>query len=312
MNEYKGAVAFLDLLGIGQLTRGKITLIQQDFEAFDLPSASVDQVHRFAANILVLFRKALLRARAQHKDVKFAQLSDSAFLWSSKPLDVVNAARAVMWDVTTTGLLCRGGLSFGGIIEPDKVNHGIGAFVLGEAATTAVDVEHSGKGCRLFSDVALPTTLSIDKSTWQTVNWGTKAWYSPFASVENPLDGSLVDEFRWYFYRDPLGEEAQSDCPDEQRLLGVTELLANLRCSPRFRWNTASPDGLRQIGVSIAALAQCTHQFDGTIDFAVPAETFINHPTIHRSPDIVETEILIRKTAIAEYFRRQRKLSRQP
>lgn len=306
MREYDGAVAFLDLLGIGRLTRGAIEVRPEDFAAFATPAPSGALPHRFAAHLLTEFRQALLRARARSAEVQFAQLSDSAFLWSRNPLHLTNAARAVMWEITLRGILCRGGLAFGRIVEPEKVNRSLGAFVLGEAATRAVDIERAGKGCRLFSDVDLPSRLIGNMESWQATGWGEGVWNAPFDKISNPLDGAVVDEFRWYFYPDPILMPFDTERIAKRSLIGVMKIVSLLQYSPRFRWNCSSMEGLQQLGVSVESVSRCTSQFGEAIDCFYPAHLFKEHPPI-RTAEGAERITQNRISAVENYFKWARK-----
>jgi hypothetical protein len=275
MKEYEGAVAFIDILGIGALTGGRVPLTQSDFSAHKHSESSTQSHHGFAAKLLVNFRRALLDIKAAHTQVNFAQLSDSAFMWSTKPLPLTNAARALMWNVTQNGILCSGGLAYGGVIEPDRINRSIGAFVLGEAATKAVHLEGSGKGCRLFSDDELPA---------QVLKQGA-LWTDAFQPIKNPLDSTLVDEFRWYLHKAPLKYGYDQIPSNQQRLLDLMDLVTRLRFSPHFRWNTSTEEGLRHVATSVEALSRSSASIGDGLDYTWSAESIT--PSLHsnRSDD---------------------------
>src|SRR5688572_16342048 len=136
MRQYKGAVCFLDLLGVGALTQKRIKLRDSDYEAHSSTGKlGIRSEQGFCANLLIKFRKVLLDVASVDRDVQVAQLSDSAFIWSRKPLELLGAVAQCMRAAVKQGLLCRGGIAFGDIIEPDSVNSRIGAFIAGEAAT---------------------------------------------------------------------------------------------------------------------------------------------------------------------------------
>ena len=122
-------------------------------------------------------RRCLRDARYEFKTVNMAQLSDCAFIWSTDVRSLVNASRSLMWSCTRRGLLCRGGIAFGEIVEPDKEDRTIGRFVVGEAVTKAAGLERVGKGCRIFSDVDLPSNLHE-----------CLCQHAPFVALKNPLD----------------------------------------------------------------------------------------------------------------------------
>ena len=85
MRQYQGAVFFVDILGIGALTRGRVTLLPEDYEAHGIKSSKNRNEHYFSAKLLIKFRKVLNNLK-KNKDIKVAQLSDCAFIWSEKPI----------------------------------------------------------------------------------------------------------------------------------------------------------------------------------------------------------------------------------
>lgn len=187
MKQYDGAVLFIDMLGIGALTRGKIPLAEAEFAPWGVVAAKAGRHHILGAKLLMQFRRSLLRTKKAWDAVKVVQLSDCAFLWSSDPVAVINAAREVMWHATRAGLLCRAGLAYGPIVEPDKVKRSLGQFILGDAVTRAVGLEGSGTGDRVF----------CDREVVHEVLKRCRFRHAPFAPLRTPLDGSVVDEFRW-------------------------------------------------------------------------------------------------------------------
>ena len=51
-----------------------------------------------------------------------------------------------MWDCLQNGILCRGGIAYGDIIEDNNTN--LGQMLLGNAVSKAVKLEQAGaKGC---------------------------------------------------------------------------------------------------------------------------------------------------------------------
>lgn len=122
---------FVDILGVGALTQGKIEISENDFLAHNFGYNSGFSEHQFCAKLLLKFRRILISATQHVKNIKVAQLSDCAFIWSEDPNLVVNVARDIMWKTVLGGILCRGGLASGQIVEPDKINTKLGMFICG-------------------------------------------------------------------------------------------------------------------------------------------------------------------------------------
>lgn len=145
MNQYQGAVFFVDMLGIGALTQNQVTLGEDDFKAWGMSPSISPSANLFCGQLLTTFRSCLAAVRTSHKHIKIAQLSDCAYIWSENVLAALDAARAFMWESVNAGLLSRGGISYGEIVEPDKINRAIGHFILGGAVTRAVGLEKREK-----------------------------------------------------------------------------------------------------------------------------------------------------------------------
>jgi class 3 adenylate cyclase len=237
MKQYSGAVLFIDMLGIGALTRGSIPLRESEYIPWNVAAAEVGRHHVLGAKLLMQFRRSLLHTQKTWPAVKVAQLSDCAFLWSPDPISIINAAREVMWHVTRAGLLCRAGLAYGQIVEPDKVNKSLGQFVLGDAVTRAVGFEGSGKGARVFCDE------NIAHEVLKRYHFR----HEPFAPLKNPLDGSVIDEFRWYMLPNPIENHNYKTQAPIPAALALVELLTTLRYSPRLNWNSLSVEGRLQV-----------------------------------------------------------------
>jgi len=137
MRSFRGAVLFVDMLGFSALTRGKLKLSESEYTPWKTRPEGNFPHQLLAAQILLAFRKILMRTGRRFKTVKLAQLSDCAFLWSEDLGAVTDAGRFLMHEAIDAGLLCRGGLAFGDIHEPNKIDRTIGAFIVGDAVTRA-------------------------------------------------------------------------------------------------------------------------------------------------------------------------------
>ncbi|MFL1515289.1 hypothetical protein [Pseudomonas prosekii] len=251
MEQYKGAVLYVDILGISNLTRKKVDLHQEDYEAWGITDRSKWNEHFFCAFLLSAFRSCLKQTKKKYPSIQISQLSDCAFIWSRDVVSVAKAAQYLMSILVKTGVLCRGGIAYGDIIEPGKVAKSLGQFILGEAVTMAVEYEGKGKGCRLFTgpDLVLNLTCARPLSNRYPVE--------SFVGLQNPMTGETVDEFRWYFQT--LSEESVFD--EEARHLQLLDLIAGLMSSPRFRWNATSEAGKLQLACSIASLSAATREY---------------------------------------------------
>lgn len=259
MRSFQGAVLFVDMLGFSALTRGKLKLTESEYMPWKIKPGGTFPHQLLAAQILLAFRKALMRTGRRFKAVKLAQLSDCAFLWSEDVCAVTDAGRFLMHEAILAGLLCRGGLAFGDVHEPNKIDHSIGAFIVGDAVTRAATYETMGKGMRIFTD---------SETAFEILS---KRPHESFQALINPLVGETVDEWLWYS-PEPIPELSR----DRLMLRPAVEKLVSchtmLRYSPRFAWNAASPEGCRQLACSIVAVSDAMQKLSqgyGEYEFTV-------------------------------------------
>lgn len=258
-----GAVFFIDILGFGALTQGKIQLEEIDFvpwlESYTLNDSSILYTHQFlAASLLSTFRSILLEMQSQFRNVQIAQLSDCAFIWSERIFDITVFANNFMTRAIKSGLLCRGGLAYGEIIETDNNdNHRLGKFIVGDAVTNAVKLEGLAKGCRILINQELPAELSNQCANSHYM----RQMFQPFT---NPLDYSVYDEFKWYLLPNmEISKEIRSFSTlqkvhfTKERL----KLAAELRFGEKFSWNASSKEGFVQIRASIDFLSKYDTDF---------------------------------------------------
>lgn len=261
---------------MGALTRGNVPLSGDDFISRKIADREDQNEHVFSALLLIVFRKILNGIRVQHKSVKVAQLSDCAFIWSEDPKQVLNAAIRCMWNTVRNGILCRGGISYGNIIEPNLINNRIGKFILGEAVTKAVDMERAGKGCRIFSDVELPTEMSGK----------IHPKYDAFVGLKNPTDCSIVDEFRWYTLRNKSKQSSiDARLSDREVAEGLMELASRLLYSPDFGWNASSRAGEIHLASSIETITSNLEHIKGTPQLNFASEYTMGNLNVNRSHD---------------------------
>lgn len=250
MKSYQGAVLFVDMLGLSVLTRGQLKLSTNECGPWKI-DAEEDVPHQLlAAQIILAFRRALIRTKKAFGTVRVAQLSDCAFLWSPHVAAVADAGRHLMHEAALLGLLCRGGLATGDIHEPNKVNHSLGAFIVGDAVTRAVTYESMGKGMRVFTDQETAGQVMAVRPS-QT-----------FQPLVNPMSGDTVDEWLWYEPRQSLREERDVTVlrKEVERLVGCHTML---RYSPKLAWSATTPEGRRQLACSIVAVSDAMERLSG-------------------------------------------------
>lgn len=263
MKEYSGAVFFVDILGVGALTQGKIEISENDFLAHNFSYNSGFSEHQFCAKLLLKFRRILISATQHVKNIKVAQLSDCAFIWSEDPNLVVNVARDIMWKTVLGGILCRGGLASGQIVEPDKINTKLGMFICGGAVTDAVRLEEAGKGARIFIKQDLVSDL-------------TKIPSSAFIPRKSLIDFSIIDEFQWYRY--PKDISSIYDKSNEKLVMdSIIKILVMLKHSPKYAWNASSSLGRVQLASSIDIISSETARSSKDFDLKFGYEYVVDN-----------------------------------
>jgi hypothetical protein len=239
MKVYTGAVLFVDILGISALTTSEKSLVtDQDFMALSGGSEKVGGNQIFCARLLSKFRSNLHECRMS--DLKIAQLSDCAFLWSENESLVVHAARKIFRKNTNAGIFARGGMTFGQIIEPEKTRMSLGKFVCGDAVTRAAQLEAVGKGARIFIDREI-AGRKVDGISPRA-----------FEGLSNPSDYRIIDEFVWFSCPAELSDHAEK----LTRLKELVGFIVHFKSFPSFRWNAASLHGRIHLGATIERLSK--------------------------------------------------------
>lgn len=263
MRSFQGAVLFIDMLGFSALTRGKLPLDKEELEPWKVDSNKESPHQLLAAKILISFRKVLMQIKHEFSKIKVAQLSDCAFLWSNDVGLIADAGRNLMHKAALMGLLCRGGLAFGNIIEPDKVNHSLGAFIVGDAVTKAVSYEAMGKGMRIFTDSDAVHYILKNRPA------------EKFNELVNPLTGHIVDEWQWY----APNHSQLSGKNDTQLLDELNRIVSHhtmLRYSPKLAWSASTPEGRQHIACSIVAVSDAMYSISGNPNqFLFTVEQFL-------------------------------------
>ena len=169
-----------------------------------------------------------------------------------------------MWKSLLGGILCRGGLAYGQIVEPDKINTKLGMFICGGAVTDAVKLEESGKGARVFINPELVSELESIPS-------------SAFIPRKNPMNCSISDEFLWFKYPNKIQSEYDDYNPDNKKILdGIIKIIAVLIYSPKFGWNSSSQPGRLQLANTLDVVSSETEMLAENLDLKFGCEFIIN------------------------------------
>jgi len=253
MKEYIGAVLFVDILGISALTTSDKPLVTDlDFKALSKKSKETSGNQFFCARLLSRFRSNLHECKVD--DLKIAQLSDCAFLWSRNESLVVRAARQIFQKNTETGIFARGGMAYGQIIEPEKTRLSLGQFICGKAVTRAAQLEAMGKGARVF----------IDRDIGGRQIDGISS--SAFEGMPNPSDYRMIDEFIWFSCPAEFSDHAEKIT----RLKELVRILVRFRSCPSFRWNAASLHGRIHLGATIERLSKAATELCEAVKVSPP------------------------------------------
>lgn len=275
MREYSGAVLFIDILGFGALTSGHGTISVQDFLAHGFSDRAISN-QMFSAFILSKFRKQLIEVRDKSDKVSVSQLSDCAFIWSSDADAVLEFARDIMWKLSSVGVFCRAGLSYGEILEPEKTALSIGDYICGSAVTKAVRNEGMGKGARVFVDEKFPSQCSPYQS-------------DAFKPRISKVDYRIVDEFCWFLYPNPMEASYPShqENAKKERARFIIELVGKYLYDPRYSWNTISRQGTTQIAATIDIIATSYNELDIGSEITFTFEHIINGDIERKENNIV-------------------------
>ncbi|RRJ86879.1 hypothetical protein EG240_15790 [Paenimyroides tangerinum] len=201
-NTYNGAVFFVDLLGIGALTQNKIVLDESDFIGWEHNFPFEKKNNQFlSAVLLTQFRQILVDIKTRFekldKDINVTQLSDCAFIWGESLETIMIFANNFMCEAIRKGIFCRGGLSYGEIIETTQEHVNLGRFIVGNAVTNAARAESIAKGCRINCDI------SFAKEFVRMPSFFYNKYYPRLVNPSyNYNDFSIYDEFRWYYFPD--------------------------------------------------------------------------------------------------------------
>lgn len=258
MKQKESGVFFIDILGFSALTKGQIKDIsKKDFQAWGLKKTEYD-LNFLSAKIILEFRSVLKRLKEKYPAINIGQLSDCAFIWSDDIVLLIQAVHFMMWTmIGEKGVLCRGGLSYGNIVEIDDVNYELGAFIVGNPATNAVKNEGRLKGPRVTMDLTITDKI---QESFRKDSLVMQLSHDLFHNIESMIDMNQVDEYRWYLFDDDIIISSSIGIIDLNTRIQLTKQrlkLANvLRFHPRMRWNTLSEDGRIQLKAGIKSLTK--------------------------------------------------------
>lgn len=255
MRSYEGAVFFVDILGFSALTKGQVKgITSEDYAAWGISNTECHANSFLAATILVEFRDVLHQLKKRYPNINVGQLSDGAFIWSDNVLMLLQALHFVMWTmIHDKGILCRGGVAYGEIVDVGNADYNLGAFIVGDAVTRAVKNECRLKGPRVAMDVNFPDVLWGKKRKSVFISHYSADLYHPNVSE---IDLAVVDEYRWYLCEDTelitVKNLSYNDCVD----LTIKRLqLSNvLRFHPRMGWNSRGAEGLLHLQAGMKSL----------------------------------------------------------
>lgn len=253
LKKIKGTVFFVDILGFGALTQNNINLRKEDFSIWLDADQSTYDNQNLAAGILIKFREILLEINRKFPSITISQLSDCAFIWSTDIKEVIIAANNIMSQCIMDGILCRGGMSFGEIIETREDDDSLGRFILGEAVTNAVKLEGIAKGCRIMVNQEFPHDLFSEDDVF------SGHIYSLFQEFINPLDYEIYDEFKWYFVPFMNQNFSIQNINHKEKAKHTNarlKLANNIRLNPLFSWNASNQHGRIHLKSSLNFLSE--------------------------------------------------------
>lgn len=297
----EAAVFFIDILGMSALTEDSIDLsgiedkIDTSIYKIDIDGGrkltSPNQV--IAAWILERLREELRGVHIKY-DIRISQLSDCAFIWSESTSDLLMSASELMWKLTFSGVLCRGGLSYGEVIVPNNDNESFGSFVLGDAVTRAAKHEARGKGCRVFTDA--DAIHCFHKNFPGKVNCpvvSEKIANSIFCPLTSPVDFSVIDEFKWYLYYDLISTTEIKEIDKSRHAMYMAALVSTLMHSPYYAWNSLNKQGRLHLAGSVDTISRAISTHTGHNDATISSEySMVGLQSVNRSSEIVKKHFL--------------------
>ena len=272
MNSYEGAVFFVDILGFSALTKGQVqNITQKDYGAWGVDYNLEHPYSFLAATILVEFRDVLQQLKQKLPSLHIAQISDCAFIWCEDMTEFLKGVHLFMWTaVKDKGILCRGGISYGEIVEVENVDYALGAFVVGDAVTRAAKNEGRLKGPRITMDENFPHDVWTHAKNAHCIEYIS---HDLFNELQSEINMEKADEYRWYlcdadFIANQKNPPTYKDCVEltKKRL----EIANVLKYHPRMGWNSRGEEGLTHLSagefsISRNSLLHVLHRFETQI-----------------------------------------------
>lgn len=258
MNTYRGAAFYIDILGFSALTQGLVVgLNREDYEAWGINAKEQQNHHVLAATIIVEFRNVLQALKKHIPSIHIAHISDCAFIWSEDVAELLRGVHYFMWAaVRDKGILCRGGISYGEIVEVENKDYALGSVVLGDAVTRAVHLESVLKGPRIAMDEEFPHAVWSQAKSIQCIQALTP---DLFYAITNEIDMAETNEYRWYLCDEDFlvnhGYSINSDDRFEVTKARLT-VFNTLKYHPRMGWNTKGDKALVQLKAGAMAISK--------------------------------------------------------
>lgn len=258
MNAYKGAAFYIDILGFSALTQGQVVGIEkEDYEAWGINDKQQQNHHVLAATIIVEFRDVLLALKKHIPSIHIAHISDCAFIWSEDVAELLRGVHYFMWSaVRDKGILCRGGISYGEILEVENEDYALGSVVLGDAVTRAVHLERVLKGPRIAMDVEFPHAVWTYAKGIRCIQALTP---DLFYAMTNEIDMAEADEYRWYLCDEDflVNRGFPISMADRFEMTKARLSVFNtLKYHPRMNWNTKDDKALVQLTAGAMAISK--------------------------------------------------------
>lgn len=267
----EGGAFFIDILGVSDLTRGKIPITLDDIsEIAEVANAPQKSIHQYlSVYLLTTFRNTLAHIKKSYPKINITQLSDCAFLWSNDLKSLVVALSKLMFMLVKKGILCRGGLGYGEILVPSNDdNEKLGRFVMGSSVTNAATFEKLGKGCRIFTHPDFAREFG---------NLYRNSIFYQFLFYPHtiPTDYSCLDEFRWYLLPSLEILEASHIFPSKEAkkaVLQSADLVCTLMHSSQMKWVILNEHGIVHTAASIEAITYAMAQVTGDMELLMHAD----------------------------------------
>lgn len=269
MKTYNAAVFYVDILGFSTLTKGQVQgITQKDYDAWGVDATFVHPYSFLAATILVEFRDVLQQLKQRIPSLHIAQISDCAFIWCEDISEFLKGVHLFMWTaVRDKGILCRGGISYGEIVEVENIDYALGAFVVGDAVTRAAKNEGRLKGPRITMDENFPHDVWTHSKNVQYVS------HDLFNALQSEINMEKTDEYRWYlcdseYISNQNHPSSYKECVEQTKKR--LEIANVLKYHPRMGWNSRGEEGLihlsaGELSISKNNLLHVLHSFESQI-----------------------------------------------